>query len=283
MVSKSTLIGAHVSTGGGLFSAIDRAEEIGANIIQIFGSSPRTWRAKMPSESDVLKFKERIEGSSIKKVYLHATYLVNLGSASDDIYTYSRQSLIDHLTIGEMIGAEGLIFHIGSSKGISKVEAIQKEVDAVHYILDRVPGKISLCMENTAGGGEKIGETFEEMADLFNRAKSERVQLCFDTAHAFEAGWFSEYTPTTVKQFFKMWDKEIGLENLSVLHVNDSKTAHSSHHDRHENIGTGEIGIKGFQALRNEQMLSGIPWILEVPGFLGEGPDKKNIDIVKSL
>lgn len=283
IIMNKNIIGAHVSTAGGLHTAIKRGSEIGVESIQIFGSSPRTWRTKIPTKSEVDSFHKEQKKSQIQKVFLHAAYLVNIASANDEIYRYSIQSLIDHLTIAEMIGAEGLIFHIGSSKGISEREALKREVSAVKEIIKKVPGRAKLIMENTAGGGDKMGQTVESFAELFNKTKNKRLGICFDTAHAFEAGWMSSYSKNEISEFFKIFDKKIGLKNLSAFHINDSMTETASHHDRHANIGMGKIGIDGFKNLASKKELEGIPWILEVPGFDGQGPDKKNVKILEDI
>ena len=279
---KLPYIGAHVSANGGFGEALVRAEAMGATAMQIFGSSPRMWRARMPLAADARAFKAAYEKSTVKGLYLHAAYLVNVASSSPTIYNSSIQSLIDHLSIVEAIGGDGLIFHIGSSKGGTREEALAKEIMAIKKVLHAVPGKAKLLMENTAGGGEKIGVGIDEMAQMFNEVNSERLKICFDTAHAFEAGAVSAYTKESVKSLFNAWDKAIGVENIEVIHANDSKTESGSHHDRHENIGAGFIGLDGFKALAGDKRLRDKAWILEVPGFHELGPDKENIDILKS-
>lgn len=276
-------IGGHVSTAGGISFAIANGENIGATTIQIFGSSPQMWFTKFPDESEIRKFKVAREKSAIKSVYLHASYLVNLASVSDVIYRKSVKNMSEHLKIAELIGANGLIFHLGSSKGLKKEDGLAREVSAVREVLKNVPEKSELIMENSAGGGDKIGSDIQEIKFLFERVDSPRIKVCFDTAHAFEAGIISEYTNESVKKFFGEWDRAIGIENIVTLHVNDSKTAYDSHHDRHENIGEGHIGLGGFRALADEKRLWDKAWILEVPGFDGMGPDRKNLDILKSL
>ncbi|TSC52197.1 MAG: deoxyribonuclease IV [Parcubacteria group bacterium LiPW_41] len=279
---KKIIIGAHVSTAGGLYTAFDRAQLIGAEAVQIFGSSPRAWRAKMPTKEECEKFKKEREKYSISHVFLHAAYLVNLASGNSDIFLNSKQSLIDHLSIAEMIGADGLIFHIGSSKGITRSEALLQEIEAMREIISRVPGKAKLIMENTAGGGDKVGDSIKEMGELYKKTGSDRLGICFDTAHAFEAGWVESYTKDSVKKLFDEFDKEIGIENLCAIHANDSMTDSGSYHDRHANIGEGKVGETGFRALFSDKRLHSIPWILEVPG-VGDGPDRKNIDELNKI
>ena len=274
-------IGAHVSTAGGLWTAFGRAKEIGADCIQIFGASPRTWQTKLPNEDEINKFKEEGKRTGIGPAYLHASYLVNLGSPNPELVSKSIRNLSDHLKIAELIGAAGLIFHIGSSTGMDKEKSLNQAISGMKKVLANVPGKSFLVMENTAGGGEKIGKTIEELAFIFKKIGSKRVKICLDTAHAFESG-IVKYDAGNIKAFANRVDKEIGLENVVAIHANDSKTLWNSHNDRHENIGEGYVGLPGFKALAKEKRLWDKAWLLEVPGFDNNGPDKRNIKILKS-
>lgn len=283
MVAKRPKIGAQVSTAGGLPNCIANAEAIGAEAIQIFGSSPRQWSVSFPSADEIKTYKRNLAKSAVKEVYLHAPYLVNLSSVDEVMVQKSIYSLSGHLKIAEMIGADGLIFHVGSGGDkISKAVAIKQAAGAMKEVLKRSAGKAELIIENTAGGGQKIGATPEEIKELMDLVGSKRVKVCFDTAHAFEAGMIDKYDQARVKKLFDEWDKIIGLENIVALHINDSKTVFNSHNDRHENIGEGFIGLAGFKALAKEQRLYDKAWLLEVPGFNDEGPDAKNIKILKS-
>ncbi|MEK7479188.1 MAG: deoxyribonuclease IV [Patescibacteria group bacterium] len=276
-------IGAHVSTAGGLASAIENARAIGAECIQIFGASPRQWAARLPAKEEAEKFKNALKESGLGPVYLHASYLVNLGSGDAGILRKSIQNCSIHLRIAELLGAQGLIFHPGSTKGHKKKEdGLTQEVGAMKQVLKNAPGETALFMENTAGGGNKIG-SIEDLAYLFAKVKSSRVKVCIDTAHAFEAGMITEYTPENIKKFADAWEEAIGFEHIPVLHANDSKTIAGSHHDRHENIGEGYIGKGGFANLAKEKRFRDKDWILEVPGFGGDGPDKRNVQILESL
>lgn len=276
------IIGAHVGASGGVSRAVENAVAIGAECIQIFGASPRQWRVKPPSDEEVEKFKKTREKAGISPIYLHAAYLVNLASAESGLLKKSIDNLAAHLSIAERLGAEGLVFHVGSGKGIDKEKALTQEIRAIRQILKIVKGKARLFMENTAGGGAKIG-SIPDLSRIFYGVDSERVGICFDTAHAFQAGFLDKYDKNSVEELFDEWDKAVGLKNIGVLHINDSKTAAGSHNDRHENIGEGQIGISGFQALAGDPRLWTVPWILEVPGYDGGGPDKKNIKTLLSL
>lgn len=277
-----TLIGGHVSTAGGFLKAIKNAECIGAECIQIFGASPRQWHTRMPSQKEIEVYRRAIKKSSIRRVYLHGAYLVNLASIDGDKRKKSVKNLIEHFSIAELIGADGIIFHVGSGKGMSQQEALDLVIEGMKLVIKNVPGKSELIIENAAGGGQKLGANAKEIGEIISRIKSSRVKVCFDTAHAFEAGLIDEYSSTKIKSLLKDWDAEVGLENIVALHINDSKSPFYSHYDRHENIGKGYIGLNAFKNLAKEKRLFNKAWILEVPGFNGEGPDKKNIDIVRA-
>lgn len=273
-------LGAHVSAAGGHYKAIDKAKELGANTIQIFGSSPRGWRASVPSKENIKKYQEALSNSDVQSVYLHGAYLVNL-AGERALYRKSIDNLSMHLQIASALGADGLIFHIGTSKEKDRDMAMERIAKGAKEVLKNVKGKTKLVMENSSGGGGKIGATLDELTDLHKILNLERVAFCFDTAHAFEAG-ILDFSPSGIKKFFDDWDKKIGIEKLVAIHANDSKTKFGSGSDRHENLGEGEIGLSGFRNLAKETRLKNTSWMLEVPGFDDMGPDKRNLDILKS-
>lgn len=275
--------GGHVSAAGGLYKCVENAKALGAETIQIFGGSPRQWAPKMPQQEDFDRYKEaRKDYPVLQSVYLHAPYLVNLGSPNDELIAKSIDLLAAHLAIVEGMGADGLIFHVGAGKDQSKEVALKKAAKAMKEVLKRVKGESRLIIENVAGGGSKIGATAEEVGTLMKLVDSPRVKVCVDTAHSLEAGIIEEYTPKTVKAFWNEWNKQVGLQNIVALHVNDSKTPFNSHHDRHENIGEGYIGIEGFRALAGDKRLFHAAWIMEVPGMEGKGSDPENLARLRS-
>jgi len=277
------IIGAHVSAAGGLKKAIERAQKIGAQCIQIFGAPPRTFWAKMPEQKDVAEYKAALKQSGIGPVFLHAAYLVNLASPKSDLRAKSVKSLSDHLRIAEMLGAQGLIFHIGSGKDMPREEALNLTLAGMKQVLKNVSGYVELIMENTSGSGQKIGRDAAELGWLLKRMQNKRARVCVDTAHALEAGVIETFSPAEIKKFLDDYEKHAGFKNIAAFHVNDSKTAFNSHNDRHENIGQGHIGIEGFKNLARDKRMKDMPWILEVPGFKNEGPDKRNVEILKKI
>jgi len=282
MTPDTPIIGAHVSTQGGLYNAFENAKKIGAEAIQIFGSSPQQWAVREPKQEDIEKFKIANKKAGDMPVFLHASYLANLASPNEVTRANSIQSLIGHLKICEAIGAKGLIFHIGSAKDQSKKQAIEFLVSGVKKVLERVKGNSLIILENSSAGGAKLGATAKEIGEILKKIKSKRAKVCFDTAHGFEAGVAKYDDLKIITEIFDEWDKEIGLENIVAIHANDSKTPFASHNDRHENIGEGCVGLAGFKNLAKENRLKDKIWLLEVPGFENLGPDKRNVDILKS-
>jgi len=278
---KGPFLGAHVSAAGGLSQSIRNAERLGAETIQIFGASPRQWNAKLPIRADIKEYKEALKKSSVQSVYLHAAYLVNLATADRSLYEKSVENLSAHLKIAELIGAQGLIFHLGSDTGLDRNSSLRRVISGMKLVLKNVPGKSMLLMENSSGGGRKVGASPEEIGELLKGVPSRRIGVCLDTAHAYEAGEIS-YTPKSIRDFLKKWRTHIGLRNLVVIHANDSRTPFASGIDRHENIGRGHIGLKGFRNLAREKNLWNADWILEVPGFANDGPDRQNLSILRN-
>lgn len=282
---KKTLelsIGGHVSAAGGFYKAVERATAIGGTAMQIFGASPRSFHAPLPPTEEIDKYRKALEKSPIRAVYLHALYLVNLATADEALFAKSEKSLADHFRIAEVLGADGLVFHPGSAKGLTREEALNRQAEALSRIIKAVPGRTKLLVENTAGGGDKLGGPLEDIEYLIKKISSSRFGVCLDTAHAFEYGLVKQYSEAECSKLFAEFEKKIGLEKLIVIHANDSKTPSASNADRHENIGQGEIGLMGFKNLAKIEKLREKTWLLEVPGFEDEGPDAKNIQILKS-
>ena len=227
------LIGAHVSAAGGVHNAIANGEALGVEAIQIFGSSPQQWFTRMPTPEQAGEFRSRRKKSAIQAVYLHGSYLVNLATPTPENLAKSIKSLAEHLRIAEMIGADGLIFHTGSKGDSDHHDAIKQVAKGMKEVLKAVPGDAKLMLENSAGGGNKIGNVSKDIGEILELVKSPRAAACLDTAHAFEAGQIEAYTPSLLKKFLDELEKEIGLKNILVLHTNDSKSKFDSHHDRH--------------------------------------------------
>lgn len=278
------IIGAHVSAAGGAFNAFINAQKIGAKAIQIFGASPRQWNAPLPEVEVVTKYKDLQKETGVGPVFLHGLYLANIGTNTNNkLWHGSVRALTSHMKIAKVFGAQGVVFHIGSvGKDGVKELGIKQVIKGVKKILANVPGETQLILENAAGGGGKLGAIPEEIGQIIKGVKSSRLKVCIDTQHAFAAGNL-QYTPKGIRDFVTRCDKAFGWKNVVVVHLNDSETELGSFHDRHDNLGEGKIGLVGFKNLAKNTDFKNLPWILEVPGFDGTGPDKKNIDILKKI
>lgn len=275
-------IGVHVSISKGLVEALEKAQAMGANCIQIFSSPPQSFIPPKFSDADCAAFKKRAIQLDILPVFIHATYLVNLGSDKDTLLKLSIKSLMDDLNFAGKIGAKGVIVHTGSHKGKGFMVALPTVVNSIKEILSGTPEATKLYLEIASGGGGKIGSTFAELKALLDGVKTARLGICLDTAHMFAAG----YAFDTTEKVAALEDKitaTVGWEKVECMHANDSKVELGSGRDRHENIGKGLIGKKPLQLLLRHEKFGKLPWILETPGFADKGPDKQNLDILKSL
>lgn len=275
-------IGAHVSVAGGLSNCVKNAKEIGAETIQIFAGSPRKYDVSQVKKEELEKYSAGIKKDDIFPTYIHASYLVNLASEEKRILENSTRCIKETLEFASKIGAEGVVYHPGSPKGGLKEKALEREIRAIKAILEKAPRDVYLIIENTAGI-KKIGTDPSEIGYIFKQVDSSNLRLCIDTAHSLESGNIEKFTDKEINKWILWWEKEVGLNNLSLLHVNDSLTASGSYYDRHANIGEGFIGFEGFQKMMQITELKKVPWILEVPGFDNRGPDKTNIDFLKKM
>lgn len=275
-------IGAHVSTAGGLDKAVDRAMAIGAETIQIFGGAPQTWRRRAHSPESMLRFKAKCSEAGIGPVFIHAIYLINLATADPEHLHKSRQSLIDDMRLASQIGAAGVIFHLGSRRGASFGQVFDQVIAALKHVLAETPADTWLILENSAGMGDHLGSRFNEIGMLIKAVSDPRMKVCLDTQHCFAAG-YDLSTADGLDAAMDEFQREIGLDLLVAVHANDSKVKFASGVDRHENIGQGHMGRDAFRLILSHPALSHQPFILEVPGFANEGPDRENIDILRSL
>lgn len=275
------LLGGHVSATGGLFNAPSNGASLGFEAIQFFGASPRQWKASLPNREVVDKYSENLKESGIKAVFLHASYLVNLATSNKELLEKSVESLSTHLDIAGVLGARGLIFHVGSTKEEKREVVLDNVVRAIGEVLKRSKNDSMLIIENSSGGGGKVAATIEESAYLMNKLKIDRIGYCLDTAHACGSG-LTDFTPESIEKFSSEWDNKIGLSRIVALHANDSKESFGSLKDRHENIGMGHIGKSGFINLASSKKFNHAAWIMEVPGFDDGGPDRENLEILNS-
>lgn len=276
------LIGAHVSTAGGASKAIARAEEIGAECMQVFASSPRAWKVPPIAEAEVEKFRAEAERAGMGPTVVHGKYLCAIGSPDPELVQKSIDALTAELQSAEKLGALGVIFHPASHRGQGFDAALPQFTDAMKKVLDDAPGEALLMLETSAGSGDHIGSKFNELAQIIKSVDNERVAVCLDTQHVWAAG-FNIADPEGLEKTLKEFDNEIGLDLLRSVHANDSKRELGSSVDRHDNIGEGLIGEEGFKNILGNKAFADIPFYLEVPGFEKKGPDAPNVAALKKI
>jgi deoxyribonuclease-4 len=271
------LIGAHVSTAGGLVNAHARGVENRADAIQVFNQSPRMWRPTRWKDDDIAAFLELMDGGPIRSVVIHAVYLVNCASKDPDIREKSLASLVHSLRMGDAIGAAGVVLHPGSTVGEPHGEALERVGDALRFALEE-SDSCPLLLEDTAGAGNTLGRSFEELGDLVQRAGGhDRLGLCLDSCHLLASG-FDVRTADGLTEVMDSCVSLVGEDRLRCLHVNDSQTPLGSNRDRHAPLGDGELGARGCGAFLSEPRFEGLPAIFEGPGVEGKAPAKEDLD-----
>ena len=278
-------LGIHTSTAGSLENAALHAAELGANTFQIFSSSPRVWRARAPDPGQVKLLKAARRRFDLRPLVIHVSYLVNLASADPVIRAKSIAAFRGELERAVAIGAEYLVLHPGSYRGRSVEEGV---ADFVAALRDAAAGfhsrGLTVLLENTAGAGSHLGSRFEELASIRERAGSLThlpIGYCLDTCHLLAAG-FDITTPAGLRATVRSAESLLGIENVRVFHVNDSKSPLGSRVDRHANIGEGHIPLAAFRRILKHPKLRRKPFILETP-IDAPGDDRRNLDTLKSL
>jgi deoxyribonuclease IV len=276
------LIGAHVSTAGGLANAIERGEERGCESIQIFHQSPRMWRPTKYGEEDFAAFGEAMAASSVEAVVIHAVYLINCATRDKELRVKSLSSLTNALRIGGGIGAAGVVLHPGAQKGEPHGASMKRAAKVIAAAL-KESENCPLLLEQTAGHKGLLGRDFDETAELIELAGGgRRLGLCLDSCHLFVQG-YDITDETHLGAVLDEADAKLGLERLRCVHVNDAAAPLGSCRDRHANVGKGEMGRKGLAAFLSEPRFEGLPATLETPGPEKKGPDRKEVIAAKRL
>jgi deoxyribonuclease IV len=275
-------IGGHVSSSGGIHTAIDRAVAIGAESMQVFTQSPRTWRPTNHDPANFERFRDRRAEEGIGGVLCHALYLCNLAAPKDDVYEKSVAAMRNTMEVACGIGADGVVFHVGSHLGSGIEKGLERVLPAMEQVLELCSDDTWLLMENSAGAGGTIGRSIEELALLFERLdRHPRLGLCLDSCHLFVSG-VDITDPQALDACLDEVDAALGIDRLRALHVNDSAAPLGSNRDRHANIGEGLLGERLGVFLGNPR-LQGLPAVLEVAGPDNRGPDANEIRKAKEI
>jgi len=274
------LLGAHCS--GGIKKALDRANELGMDALQLFVQSPRAWRFPDHDPADLAAFRERRQELGIGAVVIHALYLVNLASPNDEFYEKSVTTMSSTMDAACAIEADGVIFHVGSHQGAGFDAGLARAVPAMKEILGHCSDTTWLLIENSAGAGETIGRSLDELVALYDGCGGhKRLGICLDSCHL----WVSGYDVTdraVLDGLLADVDKRIGLDRLRALHINDAQAPLGSNRDRHANILDGELG-KGLGTFLGHPALQGLPAVMEVPGPDGHGADAGEMKKLRAL
>lgn len=275
-------LGAHVSIAGGVEESVLRGEELGCEAIQIFSKNQRQWNSKPLSSDSIHSFQEKLKDSSCRQVVIHDSYLINLAHPDRDKRQKSIYSFLDEMQRADQLGVPFLVFHPGSHLKAGEKRGIRIIAESLNRVFtDQREGNVRLLLEITAGQGTNLGYKFEHISEIISLVENkERIGVCFDTAHAFEAG-YDIRTEEGYDRIFLEFDRIIGLERLKVFHLNDSKTDVGSRVDRHENVGKGMIGRKFFSILVNDSRFREHAMILETPG--GEEKYREDLFLLRQM
>jgi len=258
-------VGAHLSIAGSIDRAVDRGVERKCTTFQIFTRNPRGWRFKPLEKTTVEEFMAKLKASKIDPVVSHMPYLPNLASSDNEIYRKSVEALIAELDRAGMLGIRFVVTHLGSHMGAGMKMGLKQMAHACNSAFSTVQNDVQLLLENTAGSRNSMGGTFENMRSIIDGIEQQnRVGVCFDTCHGFAAG-YDMRTPDKLDAVLEQLDAMVGLDRLKVVHLNDSKGKLGSHLDRHEHIGLGHIGERGFRVILHNRLIRAIPLILETP------------------
>lgn len=284
MTEGKLLLGAHESIAGGVENALTRGQEVGCDTIQIFVKTPNRWVSKPIADENVVAFRAAVQETGIWPVFAHGLYLVNLATPDDTLWQKSLGALTDDLERCEQLGLPGLVIHPGSHMGSGEevgIARIAAALEEVHTCLPAVG--VQIWLEITAGQGDHLGYTFDQLRAMIDGVREpERLGVCFDTAHAFAAG----YELRTREGYEATWaefDARLGLDRLRAIHLNDSKRELGSRVDRHEHIGQGLLGLEPFRFLVNDPRFRGLPMTLETDKGPDLVEDKENLAVLRSL
>jgi deoxyribonuclease-4 len=275
-------IGAHLSSSGGIHTAVDRAEAVGAESLQVFTQSPRTWRPTNHDPANLERFRERRAEAGLHGVLCHALYLCNLAAPDDEVYEKSVAAMRNTMQVACAIGADAVVFHVGSHLGSGFESGLERVLPAMQQVLELSTDETWLLMENSAGTGGTIGRSIAELATIYEGLdRHPRLGVCLDSCHLYASG-VDVTDATQLDALLDEVESSIGLDRLRALHVNDSAAPLASNRDRHANIGEGLLGEELGIFLGNPR-LQGLPAVIETAGPDKRGPDANEVRKAKEI
>lgn len=275
-------IGFHAPIKGGLHQALLRSRELGCQTVQLFSRNPRGWQAKPLTEEDIRHFRATRRATKISPVVIHANYLINLAAADPLILEKSRASFREEIERALLLGVDYLVVHPGSARGSCEADGIATCVESLRVATrDLRMGSLRILLENTAGQGECIGHRFEQLGELLKACKDLPLGICFDTAHAFTAG-YDIREDDGLEATLELLQHSVGRRNVRAIHFNDSRAAYFSRVDRHWHIGEGQIGEEALRRVAQHPKLAHAAFILETPCD-EPGDDVRNVAVLRSF
>ncbi len=270
-------LGAHMSAAGGVENALLIAQKANCQCVQLFSANQRQWKAKQLTQDQIDLFKSTYKETGLKTLVVHASYLINLAAINDETLDKSIQALKDELTRCDQLGIHYLVMHPGAHMKAGVESGLEKIVKSLDEVF-KTNWQVQLLLETTAGQGSSLGCEFEHLAYIRENVKRpEALGVCLDTCHIYAAGYDIK-SPENYKTVMKDFNKIVGLDNLKVLHVNDSKKPLGSKVDRHDHLGKGELGKQAFINLMTDKRITKLPLILETPK--GTSPGGKDYDLI---
>lgn len=262
---RDPLVGFHVSIAGSIDLAVDRALQANCTTFQLFTRNPRAWNFKPLRDEEVAAFKEKRHKAGFKRVVVHMPYLPNLASPVKSVIKKSRASLTAEVGRCGALGVDYLVAHIGSHMGKGSLVGVRDVVDACNEALEANPNSMTILLENMAGQKNSVGARFEELRMMLDGVKqTDRIGVCLDTCHLFAAG-FDLSAPAGVDETLGLFDQIVGFDRLMVVHLNDSKGHRGSNLDRHDHVGLGRIGERGFKSILHRPEIHRLPILMETP------------------
>jgi deoxyribonuclease-4 len=281
---SAILLGAHMSIGGGVHMAIERACSIGCTAMQIFVKNNMQWFARPITPEEVRAFRKHAQRAELRSVFAHANYLINLAATNPQFHANSMRALAEELLRADALKLPFLVMHPGAHLGAGEEGGLTKIAASIDAVFATIPNvKTKIALETTAGQGSCLGDRFEHLAAIIDKVNEpERLRVCLDTAHVFAAG-YDISTEAATRKMFREFDRVIGLERLAAIHLNDSKAAAGSRVDRHEHIGKGQIGLDAFRFIMKAKRLRDVPKVLETPKGKDLKEDVENLATLKKL
>jgi len=283
-MTKEILLGAHMSIGGGVHMAIERARSIDCHAMQMFVKNNMQWFARPLARDEIRAFLEHRQRSELLSIFAHANYLINLAATNPQFHANSLRALSEELTRADQLKLPFLVLHPGAHLGAGEEAGLKKIAASIDKVLRKLPKlKTRIALETTAGQGSCLGHTFEQIAFIIDNAREpERLCVCLDTAHVFAAG-YDIGSESATRKMLREFDRLIGLDRLVAIHLNDSKTAPGSRVDRHEHIGQGKIGLAAFRFIMRDRRFRKIPKVLETPKGKDLREDVENLTTLRGL